>query len=77
MTPASLAARCGYADCALYLQRAAEQQQLKRSGIIDDVVLPIVPRQLVLPGQKPDRCVITQVMMSALILMFCAIFARL
>ena len=61
LRPADLAARCGYVDCALYLQRAAEQQALKQSGIIDDVVLPVVQSHAVLPGQKPDKCVITQV----------------
>lgn len=61
MSAAMLAARCGYPDCALYIQRAGEQQQLKRSGVIDDVILPVIHGNAVLPGQKPDRCVITQV----------------
>jgi len=60
LRPADLAARCGYVDCALYLQRAAEQQALKLSGIIDDVMLPVVQTQAVLPGQRPDKCIITQ-----------------
>jgi len=61
MTPGHLAAKCGYPDCALYLEKSAQQQILKRNGVIDDVVLPVLQSQSVLPGNLPNKCVIIQV----------------